>query len=828
MIGLMVQQLGVNWKRTTAVFLAVLLGVAFVTASLFVGGFYNNSLREATGNQVLGADLVVTSENGDIDQSVVADIASHTGVAGVDNRLLTSGNLAIGSTSSYLSIGPAPSLDAVRDNIPLNEGRWPTAPDEIVIMKAQTDAGGLTIGDRISWTSWDTDQTHTFTIVGISPNDTGIAMSVMGAFVIPETFSQIAPDARSIGVLVELDPNVDAASTAQVLQTELGDVVTVRTFDDFIDFAIKYYAGGSVALQAVVLGFAAIAMIAAGIVIANSFEISYAQRTRELGLLRSIGATSRQVRRMVLLESACIGVAASVLGIVVGLGLIFGFNSLLFDSGPIEIEPLRIIVPLVLGVMVTMAAALSPSRTAMRVQPLQAIRQTEAPIVDHRASRIRKIIAMSLVVLGFGIMGAGIVMAFNGGAESGIPMLVGILGGAISFLGVMVSAQFLVPALARILSRLVAGHASATSDLAFSNLNRNPRRTASTSAALLMGVTLITMMAVGVSLIKSTLVDVVNTENPIDLEIQARDGGALTTIPASELRRWQELEGVHAFAETTGASVTTADGYPVDVIGIDLNIGNDVLRTDALKNANDGSVVISSDLAMDLGVENGDQLVLNGETSQATLSVIVESGIGNHAVVSQSVLAQLAPNAIASGAWIRLDDDASVGDVLKDVRQTDLPGVTLEISGSAAARADMLDILDTLFLIALGLLAVSIVIAIVGIGNTLTLSVIERTRETGMLRAMGLKRGQVRTMLGLEGILLAGIGCVIGLVLGIIYGVAGVYCVVGDAFNVSLQLPWMWLVEIVIVAVISGVVASIIPARRSLKIEPVEALASVS
>lgn len=176
---------------------------------------------------------------------------------------------------------------------------------------------------------------------------------------------------------------------------------------------------------------------------------------------------------------------------------------------------------------------------------------------------------------------------------------------------------------------------------------------------------------------------------------------------------------------------------------------------------------------------------------------------------------------------MRLDDSVSTGDVLKEIRETDLPGTTLEISGSAASRAEMLDILNTIFLVALGLLAVSIVIAIVGIGNTLTLSVIERTRETGMLRAMGLKRGQIRTMLATEGVLLALIGCGIGLVLGTVYGIAGIYCVVGDTFNVTLQLPWLWLAYIIVAAMISGVIASIIPARRSLRIQPVEALASV-
>ncbi|MCA9834594.1 MAG: FtsX-like permease family protein [Thermomicrobiales bacterium] len=829
MISLMLQQLRTNWKRTTAVFLAVLLGVAFVTASLFVGNLYNNSLRDATGDQVLGADLVVTSENGDIDASVISTIAEQPGVVSVDNRLLTSGGLSVGSTSSYLSIGPIPQIEAVRANIPLKEGVWPTAPDEIAISQAQADAGGLTVGETISWTSWESDQTHTFTIVGISPNDTGIGMSVMGAFVTPDSFVQIAPDARSIGLLVDLDDTVSPGSVAASMESVAGSSVQVRTFDDYVDDAVEYYAGGAVAIQVIVLGFAVIAMIAAGIVIANSFEISYAQRTRELGLLRSVGATARQVRRMVLMESAVIGLISAVAGALCGVAIVASLNRLLFDSGRLVFDPVRFIVPVMLGLVVTMIAALAPSRTAMRVQPLQAIRQTEAPLVDHRASRLRKLASIALIALGLAVMGGGIVLAFTVSVDSGMPMLVGILGGAVSFLGVLISTQVVVPAIARFMARIVGNRSSATGELAFSNLNRNPRRTASTSTALLMGVTLITMMAVGVTMIKSTLINVVNTENPIDLEIEGRDdNGSLTSLSASELRRWQEIDGVHAFVVTYGGSVATTDDYPVDLVGVDLTNAQKVLRTNVLAEASDDTLVINQDLGRSLGVTDGDTITLIANGNQVTLRVIVERGIGDHAVVSQSVLETLTPDAPMMGVWIRLEDSASTGDVLKEVRKTELPGITLSISGSAAFRAEMLDILDTIFLIALGLLTASIVIAIVGIGNTLTLSVIERTRETGMLRAMGLKRGQVRTMLATEGVLLALIGCGVGLILGTLYGIAGVYCVFGDSFAVVFSLPWLWLLEIVIVAVLSGVIASIIPARRSLRIEPVEALASVS
>ncbi|MCO5223722.1 MAG: FtsX-like permease family protein [Thermomicrobiales bacterium] len=825
----MLQQLHVNWKRTVAVFLAVLLGIAFVTASLFVGSLYNNSMRIATGNQVMGADLVVTSDEWDIDPAIVDIIAEQPGVSAVDNRLLTSGGLAIGSTSSYLAIGPVPQLESVRSSINLKDGLWPTALYEIVISEAQADSGGLTIGDTVTWSSWDNDQTQIFTVVGISPNDSGIALSVMGGFVTPETFTQIAPDARSIGFLVDLAPSTEVTSAVAEIQTAAGPSVTVRTFDQFVDEAVSLYAGGTVALQVVVLGFAVIAMIAAGIVIANSFEISFAQRTRELGLLRSIGATSRQIRRMILLESATTGAVASMAGTLLGIGLIAALNAILFNEAELELVQWRIAVPLILGVVVTMLAALSPSRAAMRVQPLQAIRQTEAPVADHRASRIRKLSSALLVIGGFVIMGGGVVLAFNGGVETGLPMLIGIVGGAISFLGVLTSAGFLVPAIAELLGRVIGDRVSVTGELAFSNINRNPRRTASTSAALLMGVTLITMMAVGVSMMEATLVNVVNTENPIDLEIEARDeDSTATTVPIGELLRWRDIDGVDAFAETRHAIVTINDGYSLDVTGIDLALGSEVLRTDILTGAGDGSLVINDNLAMEIGVETGDTVtVIGADGAQVTLVVIVERGIGQRAVVSQSTLATLAPDTPESGAWIRLNDRVSPGDVLKDIRDTDLPNTTLDISGSAASRAEMLDILNTVFLIALGLLAVSIIIAVVGIGNTLTLSVIERSRETGMLRAMGLKRGQVRTMLATEGVLIALIGCGIGLVLGGLYGIAGIYCVIGDAFQVTPSMPWLWFVYIVVAAVLSGIVASIIPAQRSLKVKPVEALATV-
>lgn len=241
----------------------------------------------------------------------------------------------------------------------------------------------------------------------------------------------------------------------------------------------------------------------------------------------------------------------------------------------------------------------------------------------------------------------------------------------------------------------------------------------------------------------------------------------------------------------------------------------------------DDTIIVSKDSAWMYGLADGDKIELIGDEASVSLSVhVAETGV-SEPVVSRHTMNNLTGEDSVGGVWIRLANDSTVGDVMDQIR-TGLPlSVELQVGGGASERESMIQLLDTMLLVVVGLLAASVVIAVVGIGNTLTLSVVERTRESGMLRAMGLKRGQVRQMLALEGVAISLIGAIVGIVLGVAYGFAGATTLFGDTIGISLSVPWTQLALICLIAIGSGLLASVLPARRALRIRPVEALSDI-
>lgn len=823
MIDLSIRHLKAGWRRSLAVFISVVLGVAFVTSAMLVGGLYENSLRNTMGDQVRGADIVIVPENGPVP---VTEISNQPNVDGVEQRQYAVGELLIGATQSITYIGTTPKLEEVKSSIDLEEGRWPTAPTEIVLGAPQIDESGLAVGDSVTWRSMEGAEQHTFVIVGVAPGSSSVAMSLLDAYVTPETLSSLGPQESPFGVLVTLASGVNENQSVNEIQAIIGDSGVARSFDGFVDFAVDYYAGGSLAIQIIALGFAIISMFAAGIVIANSFEISVSQRVKDLGLLRSIGTTASQVRRMVLTESAIIGTVASIIGVVTGVSVMTLAGQLIFeDGGSVKISLLGVALPFILGIIVTVISAMSSARAATRVHPLQAIRQSEAPVESNQISRKKKLLALAMFVGGFLVLLGSVASTRFIETSTGIPMLIGILGGAVSFLGLLQGAQFYVPAMASWLKSTFQHRFGISGELALTNLNRNPRRAASTSAALLMGVTLVTMMAVGVSVTKATLINVANEENPIDLVLEVTDAGSGTeVIDPESISRWREIDGVQSLTETASVNLTWPNGEEFVASSVDLDAADEVLRSETLDDLDGNTIVVDTNLSTQMGLEDGDTISLAGNRGSSSVTVIVDDSLGSGPIMFDATAREIATVGPVTGAWIRIEDSASVGDVMDVVRDGIAPGTTLDVSGNAASRENLIDMLDTLVVIAMSLLGVSVLIALVGIGNTLTLSVIERTRETGMLRAMGLLRGQVRKMLVVEGVLLSVLGCIVGILLGTAYGVVGVYNIAGTTFTVSIELPWIWFVGIMVAAILCGVIASIQPTRRSLAIQPVEAL----
>lgn len=835
MVGTVLTQMRSTWKRTLAILIAVVIGVAFVTFSFLAGDLVNAQLGKEVGNQVRGADIIVTS-NDSLTLEDVDRVASMSSVAGAEPMLVSGGEIDLGARRSYLSLGQLPEQQALRDGIQVEDGRLPNVPGEIAITQSVRDMNAVQIGDVVSWTEYDSDEGEAvdFRVVGIFTGGPGIALNTYDGVVLPQDFANAARDSMMPAVLVTIDSGSDADAVRAGLSDALGETYIVETFQQFVDRAVDYYTGGSLTVQVVIGVFALIAMFAAGIVISNTFQITITQRIRELAIMRCIGATGSHIRRLVLIEAALLGVIAAIVGTATGFGLAILTDAVLIggdDLAPaVSVDPAAIIVPIIVGVIVTVGAAMKPAAMATRVHPLQAIRTLDAPVEDESVGRLRKVGSIGMLLLGGGLLAWGVLLSQSTSADLSLPLLIGILGGMVSFLGLLVGARLVVPAAVALVGRLARAVTGVPGEIATVNLQRNPGRTSSTSAALLMGVTLVTMCLVGVATVKDTFVEYFDERAAIDLDLRVRQGEDSVSSVTALGDRVADVSGVESVATINVASVTaiSPDGSSLELplVGLDPSAGRSVSRAEGLNQLSDDVMILGEFEAMIYGIEEGWRITLQGAAGDREVTVVVANVLSDEGIVSEDTLRQVVGDEGQRGIWIRLENGAAVGDVTERIESLVPADVGFDVGGSAHDRERNLDAMDQVLLVAIGLLGAAVIIAVVGVGNTLTLSVLERSRESGMLRAMGMTASQMRTSLAVEGILLAVAGALIGAVAGTLYGWAGAMTLFGSSFPVEPGFPVGQLLMVGVIAIAAGLLASVIPARNALQVSPVEALAS--
>jgi putative ABC transport system permease protein len=562
------------------------------------------------------------------------------------------------------------------------------------------------------------------------------------------------------------------------------------------------------ALSVLLLVFAAIALFVSALVIANTFAVLFAQRLRDFALLRCVGATRRQVVRSVRREAVAVGVLASLAGIVVGVGLGYGLIALvdaLAPAAPMGAAglPARWLVGgFVVGVVVTMVASWLPTRKVTRVSPLAALRP-ETTVDVRTATRVTP----AAILLVTGVVLLGVAMSRNS-------TTVMLAGGASAFLGVLLLGPVLVPRLIRVLGAPLgpAGR------LATANAVRNPRRTATTTASLLVGVTLTTAVLTGLATTRAGVEGKRGTQHPVDATLAA----AGTPVPTDLLDRVRRAQGVERAVSVAGAMAeVTGFDRPVPVVA----------APDAHRVARDGGAFarvgpgeIRFDRTTHTGIRAGDRVAVRVGDRRADLRVVVGTGWGPAAVVAPETLATLtgAPEPLA--VWVRASDAADAATLvgrLDDLADAAGATVTNQLQAWESEQQE----LRTLTWLVLGLLGVAVVIAVVGIANTLGLSVLERAREHAMLRALGLTRRQLRRMLAAEAVLLSVVATLLGTVIGVGFAWVGYETFVTRALSqATLRVPWLSLGVVVVVAALAGLLASVLPARRAARVTPAAGL----
>lgn len=801
---------------------AILIAVAFVVSTLVLGATATASVTNSLAGQYRTSAVVVGDlADGAQARDAAARVENLAGVRAVavdaeaPVKVVAPGHGKLFGTVG--SLADAPDLRWQQ----LAQGRFPTGPGEVAVGADSGPAIGDTVtitvrGDRADETT--ERAAATATVVGtIDLSGSAQRLGGIAVFTTPTQLQEWTGGVAAHRIRIAGDEDPDALR-AEVTGA-LGPDAVVRTGAEQAEQESTAYLGDTDMIRNVLLAFAAVAVVVAGLVIANTFAVLLAARTRELALLRCVGATARQIRRSTRAEAVVVGVVASIAGVLAGVGLAWLVSAVAtaFDA-PVPLDsptvtPVTVLAGLAVGVVVTVLAAEAPARAATRVSPLAALTPVEATSESAATSRTRLVAGVTTLVVGGAVLGFGV------HAEQ---VTIACPGGILLALGVVLLARSIVPRAVATVGRPSARLVGPLGELAVGNALRNPRRTTATATALLVGVTVTATMVVGIATVGGAAPRALDEQFPIDVTV---DAGVAGGLPADLAPRIGDLDAVTAVAPLLGADTVTADGTRLAVLGVDRIDTAATVRIPLTLPA-PGEVSLAPEQMATLGVAAGDRLDLGNADARRTLAVV--TGIdGQPALVDRTDAVGL--GAVPQSLWIRLADGLSdrdltaVQDEITALAEESAPNA--DVGGAAAMRAAIDSILEVLLLVVIGLLSVAVLIAVIGVGNTMALSVIERRRESGLLRAVGVTRSGLRLVLTCEAVLVAVVASALGAVLGSVLGAAGTASVFGwDSLTVG-AMPWLQIALIVLAGGIAGVVAAVLPARTAARATPIEALA---
>ena len=784
-------------RRYAASAIAVVIGVAFVVATGMLTGATREGLTADAGAPAAGLDtmvLVSSSRQADRLMAGAADRDLPAVTIGYAMEPVSRDGIQLTRSADVAEAATTPALQWQA----LEAGRYPTQDDEALADVNAAKSTDVVIGDvlRIGRGDAATD----VTVVGMVDSPVGVGNDLY----VPWPTLQVFEDTLWVESIAWGGP--------AALATELAPGATTQSADEWVAERQAQISRGVDVIAIMALLFVAIAFFVAVLVIANTFSILFAQRMREFALLRCVGVTRRQLRRSVRLEALALGVTASVIGVVAGglggLALVAVVRHWFDDMGTAALDPIWVGAAFTVGVLVTVAAAWLPTRSATKVPPLSALRPDTGPDARSTAGRVRLALATLALVVGAAALVGSIV------AEV-VPLM--LVGGMVAFVGVLLLGPWLVPALVRAAGRLAGD--GPVRRLATGNAVRNPRRTATTAASLLVGVTLTTAVLTGLASSRTGLDEEMDSSHPLDATLSA----TRAPLAADLADRVADAPGVDETLALDG-TFATIDGEALPIAAVDGQPG--VVRGTHDLSPADGTVLLPYEQSEALRKDGTVTLTVDGTPHR--LEADFGGGFGSTALVSASTLADLTIDAgLATGpvaVWVRAVPGTDAEDLDGDLAA--LAGSAASVDGGYAER-EWVDLqVDIMTGAVVGLLGISVLIALIGIGNTLGLSVLERGRENALLRAMGLTRQQLRRAMAAEGVLLALVATTLGTVVGLVFAWVGVRVLLGPLMeDAAMTVPVVQLAGVGVVAVVAGLAACVLPARRAARITPAEGLA---
>jgi putative ABC transport system permease protein len=838
------------WGRKLRTFLtafAIVLGIAtisgtFVLTDSITHAFHAifSSIYRGTDASITGKSAVSLSATQDLppfDESLLAKVKALPDVNGAIGGVADIANL-VGSNGKVISFGGAPHLgfsvdptQARFNSLSLVDGSWPGS-GEVVIDRSTAHKKDINVGDSIRIEAQGSAQPfHVSGLVKFGSTNLDIGGATLAGFDLRTAQKLFRKEGKLDQIRVSKKPGVSEAALLREIREILPPQTQVRTGVSQAETDASDTNSFTSFLQKFLLSFGFIALFVGAFVIANSLSITITQRTREFATLRTIGASRRQILRSVLFESFLIGALASVIGLLLGLALakllfwIFGIAGFTLPNTGLPFKTRTIAISLIAGVVVTMVASLRPARRATRVPPIAAVREG-ATIPPGRLARFRGVGSGALAVIGF----VALVYGLFGASGTGPILLFMGVGAVLVFVGVALFASQLVRPLASVLGVPGDRIAGAPGILARENATRNTQRTGSNAGALMIGLTLVTLVTMLASAIRASFFGAVDKIFVADYAVTAENNFDL--IPTAIGKALRQAAGVHNVVGVRTGEMR-AFGNKHQVSAIDPGGASKIFKLDwkqgsqaVLDTLGPTGAFTDKDFAKKHHLTLGspvEVLVPGGERPVFRIKGIFDPPAGGSPfgpiTISSVTFDKLYTPPQDQFVFFNVNGGSSKANAARlDRVLSGFPNAKVQDRGQF--KKNQASFLGNILNILYVLLALSVIVSLFGIVNTLVLTIYERTRELGMLRAVGMTRWQVRSMIALESVVTALIGAVIGIVLGIVLSVLLIVRV--DFLVVS--WPVLSLVIFALVAVVAGIAAAIFPAQRAARLNVLQAL----
>jgi len=826
--------------------LAVVLGVGFIAGTFVLTDTMNAAFNQLFADVTKGVDVVVRSSNAfeglsggerkPMSESVLAEVRGVDGVAQASGSVEGIAQIVDKKGEAITPSGP-PTLgvswsSGPGDAVSIRDGRPPEAPGEVMIDASTATKYGFEVGDRVEILARGPARPFELAgIVGVGEAD-NLAGATLAVFDIDTAQKLLGKPGELSTIEVAGDADLSAGALRSRIAEVLPKGIEATTGQSVADEQATALQQGLGFFNTALLVFAGIALFVGAFIIFNTFSIVVAQRTKELALLRALGASGAQVMTSVLTEATLVGLAASVIGLGAGIAIAAGLRVLLdafgisLPTSTLQFLPRTVIVSLLVGTGVTLASSILPARRAARVAPLAALR--ESMPAPGRWSRRRTLVGGGVAAVGMALLTSGLF-----GGASNATAIVGA-GALVIFIGVATLSPLLAGPLARIIGAPLQRMFNVPGRLARANAARDPKRTASTAAALMVGLALVGFVSIFAASLKASAAQTIDRSLEADFIVQpGASFGASAGFSPEVARRIAARPEIAAASplrfgdwrsEGTTSFLSAVDPATFEAVG------NLELAKGSLDALGAEDVLVFKDTAADLGLDIGDTLAMEfaavGQRNQTVAGIF-----GNNSIVASDyvlsmegfernfeldqdsmVLAKAAPGTSATGAEAAIED-ATRG----------FPSV--QVSDQAAFKEQQASQVDQLLGLVTALLGLALVIALLGITNTLALSVFERTRELGLLRAVGMSRRQARSMIRWEAVIIAVIGAVLGLVVGAFFGWALVTALDSEGIT-ELDIPGGQLAAYMVIAALAGVLAALPPARRAARLNVLRAIST--